>query len=122
MRGACVTNDAETIEKNRAPIARSRRWHLRLGIGGRLALGLAAVATVLFIGHDFAQHATAEAVATVRSMQVEHAPLARRAGFVIQKLVAYDRAVIDYVRADRTAAPESVDAAGKSLLEALAAF
>jgi diguanylate cyclase (GGDEF)-like protein len=117
-----VSNDAKTIEKNRTLDARSRRWYLRLGIGGRLALGLAAVATVLLIGHDLAQHATAEAVATVRSMQDEHAPLARRAGVVIQKLVAYDRTVIDYVRADRTAELESVGAAGESLLQALAAF
>src|ERR1700724_105460 len=46
----------------------------RLGIGSRLALGLAAVAAVILVGHGLATQTTREAVEAVRSMQSEHEP------------------------------------------------
>src|SRR5882762_4676772 len=70
-----------------------RRFKPRFGIGSRLALGLAAVAGVILVGHVLATRTTREAVEAVRSMQNEREPLARRASAVLEKLVAYDRAV-----------------------------
>lgn len=115
-----MTDVLKTIERSLRKLVSSRRWYVRLGIGGRLGLGLLAVATVLLGGHDVARQATNEAVRTVRSMQSEHEPLARRAGIVIQKLVAYDRAVIDYLRPDRVSDVASVDQAAQMLAVALA--
>ena len=77
------------------------RRPFRLGIGGRLALGLAAVAGVILIGHTVATETTRKAVEAVRSMQQDHEPIARRAGTVVEKLVAYDRAVSEYLQAAR---------------------
>jgi len=51
-------------------------------IGGRLALGLAAVSAVIVWGHILASRTTRIAVESVRSMQTEHEPLAQRAGDV----------------------------------------
>src|SRR5205807_2191939 len=40
-----------------------------------------------------------QALEAVRSMQTEHEPLANRANAVLEKLIAYDRAVGEYVQA-----------------------
>ncbi|HTW39166.1 MAG TPA: EAL domain-containing protein [Steroidobacteraceae bacterium] len=72
----------------------------RLGVGGHLALGLAAVGTVVLAGHIIASRTTRAAVEAVRSMQADYEPLARRAGFVIEKLAAYDQAVGEYLGAE----------------------
>jgi len=80
----------------------ARAWRsLRLGIGMRLALGLAAVGAVILVGHKLATETTRNAVEAVRSMQRDHEPLARQAGTLVEKLVAYDRAVAEYVRGAR---------------------
>ena len=89
--------------RHRQPSARSR-FRLRLGIGGRLALGLAAVSAVIVWGHIQASRTTRIAVESVRSMQTEHEPRAQRASAVVESLVAYDRAVIEYLQSGRTAA------------------
>src|ERR1700704_6502318 len=74
------------------------RFRLRLGIGGRLALGLAAVSAVIVWGHILATRTTRIAVQAVRSMQTEHEPQAQKASAVVESLVAYDRAVIEYLQ------------------------
>src|SRR5437773_4690038 len=79
-----------------------RGWRLRgprLGIGWRLGLGLAAVTTVLVLGEMLAARTTREALAAVRSMQNEDEPLANSANAVLEKLLAYDRAVDEDMQA-----------------------
>src|SRR5215468_12095029 len=75
----------------------------RLGIGWRLILGLTAVAAVLIAGEVMTTRTTREALAAVRSMQNEHEPIASAANLVLEKLVAYDRAVGEYVQAGTAA-------------------
>src|SRR5437764_872481 len=77
------------------------RWSPRsphLGIGWRLGLALAAVTAVLLLGESLATRTARQALEAVRSMQTEHEPLANRANAVLEKLIAYDRAVGEYVR------------------------
>jgi hypothetical protein len=112
---------AEIIEAARAatpplavPAQGFRRW-LRLGIGGRLGLGLAAVCAVVVWGHVLATRTTRIAVEAVRSMQTEHEPRAQRASAVVESLVAYDRAVIEYLQSGRSSGFGSITAAGDSL-------
>jgi diguanylate cyclase (GGDEF)-like protein len=102
-----------------------RLWRLRaprLGIGWRLILGLTAVAAVLIAGEVLATRTTREALAAVRSMQNEHEPLASAANLVLEKLVAYDRAVGEYVQARSAADFSSITAAGAALEGAVAAY
>jgi diguanylate cyclase (GGDEF)-like protein len=98
------------------------RRSLRLGIGGRLALGLTAVAIVILIGHTVATETTRRAVEAVRSMQQDHEPIARRAGTVVEKLVAYDRAVSEYLQAASVPDMESIVSAHSVLDNVLAAY
>lgn len=99
-----------------APLAIVRAGtRLRLGIGSRLALGLAVVAVVILIGHGLATETTRQAVQSLRSMQVEHEPRARRAAAVMRSLGDYDRAVIEYLQADRQADFESIALAAGAL-------
>jgi diguanylate cyclase (GGDEF)-like protein len=102
-----------------------RPWRLRaprLGIGWRLILGLTAVAAVLIAGEVLATHTTREALAAVRSMQNEHEPVASAANLVLEKLVAYDRAVGEYVQAHSPADFSSITVAGADLEGAIAAY
>ncbi len=85
----------------RVPHGAEGRRPFRIGIGGRLALGLAAVAAVILIGHTIATETTRQAAEAVRSMQQDHEPITRRAGTVVEKLVGYDRAVAEYMQAAR---------------------
>src|SRR5213082_493810 len=71
------------------------RWSPR---SPRLGLGLAAVTAVLLLGESLATRTARQALEAVRSMQTEHEPLANRANAVLEKLIAYDRAVGEYVR------------------------
>jgi len=71
----------------------------RLGIGWRLGLGLAAVTAVLLLGESLATRTARQALEAVRSMQTEDEPLANRANAVLEELIAYDRAVGEYVQA-----------------------
>ncbi len=98
------------------------RRSLRLGIGGRLFLGLTAVAGVILVGHTIATETTRKAVEAVREMQHTHEPLARRAGTIVEKLVAYDRAVSEYMQAAREPDESSIARARDALEASMAAY
>jgi diguanylate cyclase (GGDEF)-like protein len=101
-----------------------RRWRLRaprLGIGWRLGLGLAAVAAVLVAGEQMATRTTREALAAVFSMQKEQ-PLTESAGAVLEKLLAYDRAVGEYAHAPSDAGLAAIGAAGEALEKAVGEY
>ena len=83
-----------------APRAPRRRAHSPLlGIAWRLGLGLTAIAAVLVGAEVLATRTTRDALEAVRLMQSEQEPLASRADAVLDKLVAYDRAVGAFVQA-----------------------
>lgn len=103
------------------PAPPPRRWP-RLGIGGRLALGLAAVGGVILIGHTLATDTTRKAAEAVRSMTIDHEPLAQRAGTVVEKLVAYDLAVSGYLQAGRKPDIDAITAARVALESAIADY
>ncbi len=92
-----------------APRPTRRAWSFPLGLGGHLALGLAAVGAVILLGHIIASRTTRAAVEAVRSMQGTYEPLSRRAGVVIEAMAAYDRVVEEYLgagSADDSSAPD----------------
>lgn len=95
---------------------------LRLGIGGRLGLGLAALAAVILAGHVLATRTTRLAVDAVRSMQTEHEPRAQRASAVAETLVAYDRAVTEYLQEGRTSQFSTITSAADSLNTAVLTY
>src|SRR3984957_14310755 len=105
-------SDSTVPTASMAPRAPAR---MRLGIGARLVLALAAVAAVIMIGHGLATENTRRAVQALHSMQLEHEPQARRAEAVMGKLADYDRAVTEYLQGDHQSAIESVAAAGNEL-------
>jgi diguanylate cyclase (GGDEF)-like protein len=112
------TETAEAIAAARATIparTESLRRRLRIGIGGRLALGLAAVTAVIVWGHILSTRTTRIAVDAVRSMQTEHEPRAQRAGAVVESLVAYDRAVIEYLQSGHGADSSSITTTAAAL-------
>jgi diguanylate cyclase (GGDEF)-like protein len=94
----------------------------RLGVGARLALGLAAVAAVLVAGEILATRTAREALQAVRSMQNEHEPLASRASAVLARLVDYDRAVSGYVHSQNGADFAAITGAGAALEDALGSY
>ena len=98
-----------------APAAPRTPARVRLGIGARLALALTAVAAVIMIGHGLATENTRRAVQSLHSMQIEHEPQARRAEAVMEKLAAYDRAVVEYLQGDHQSAFESITSAADEL-------
>jgi diguanylate cyclase (GGDEF)-like protein len=102
--------------------AAGTRRPFRFGIGARLAMGLAAVAGVVVIGHTVATESTRNAVAAVRSMQLDHEPVARRAGAVVEKLVGYDRAVAEYLQAARAPDQDSIATARAALDAAMLSY
>jgi diguanylate cyclase (GGDEF)-like protein len=106
-----------------APLTTRRRgWRPRFGIGSRLALGLAAVAGVILLGHGLATRTTRQAAEAVRTMQIESEPLARRASAVLEGLVTFDRSVSEYLQAGRSSDFGTITAAGDALQSALAAY
>jgi diguanylate cyclase (GGDEF)-like protein len=113
MRPTSSEGDDPTVPI--APAAPRAPARLRLGIGARLALGLAAVATVIMVGHGLATENTRRAVQSLHSMQIEHEPHARRAAAVMEKLADYDRAVVEYLQGDHQSAFVSITAAGDEL-------
>jgi diguanylate cyclase (GGDEF)-like protein len=104
------------------PAAGPRRWRLRIGIGARLALGLAAITAVIVFGHVLVQRTTLNAVQAVNSMQTDHEPIARSASAVVEKLVAYDRAVTEYLQSSKSPGFDAISAAGSELDTAIAAY
>src|SRR5437763_3689584 len=102
-----------------------RGWRLRvprLGIGRRLGLGLAAVTTVLMLGEGLATRTTREALEAVRSMQNEHEPLANSANAVLEKLLAYDRALDEDLQAHNPDQLRAMTGAGDALEAAVAYY
>jgi diguanylate cyclase (GGDEF)-like protein len=99
-----------------------RRHRFSLGIGGRLTLGLAAVAGVIVWGHVLATRTTRMAVEAVESMQTQHEPRAQRASAVVLSLVAYDRAVIEYLQSGRSSDLGSIAEAGNALDSAVLTY
>ena len=85
-------------------------------------MGLAAVAAVILVGHMLAARTTRQAAQAVRSMQSRSEPLARRANAVLETLVAYDRAVTEYLQGGRTSDFHNITAAAAALQGALAAY
>src|SRR5271170_1487934 len=133
LRGLCRMSEnqmAETLPPHRVAARvtnaqRPRRWRLRvprLGIAWRLLLGLAAVAAVLLVGERLVTRSTHEALDAVRSMQNEHQPIASRASAVVEKLVAFDRAVGEYVQARSGANFGAITEAGQALETAVSAY
>jgi diguanylate cyclase (GGDEF)-like protein len=101
----------------------TRGWRApRLGIGLRLGLGLALVATVLIAGEVLATRTSREALGAVRSMQREHEPLAGGASAVLEKLVAFDRAVVEYVQAHGRVEFATITNAGDALERSVADY
>ncbi|HSY07100.1 MAG TPA: EAL domain-containing protein [Steroidobacteraceae bacterium] len=94
-----------------APVLPRAAARMRLGIGARLALALAAVAAVIMIGHGLATENTRRAVQSLHSMQIEYEPQARRAAAVMAKLADYDRAVVEHLQGDHPSALVSITSA-----------
>lgn len=112
-------------EAARTAAPQRRAWRPRvprLGVGARLALGLAAVAAVLVAGEILATRTAREALQAVRGMQNEHEPLASRASAVLARLVDYDRTVAEYVRAQNGADFAAITSAGAALEDALGSY
>ncbi len=106
-------NPAPVVHRSRGP---------KLGIGGRLALGLAAVVAVIFIGRALVAETTGKAVEAIRSMQHDHEPLARRASTIVEKLVGFDRAVSEYMQASRDPDESAIVRSRDSLEQSLSAY
>ena len=104
------------------PAQGRRRLLPRIGIGSRLTLGLAAVTTVILVGHALATRTTGQAAIAVRRMQTESEPVARRANTVLERLVAYDRSVSEYLQAGRSSDFNTIVASGNALESAVAAY
>src|ERR1700751_1255764 len=123
MSDAMAETDRPRTGAPSAP-ARSRLWpwwgRPRLGIGWRLILGLTAVGAVLIAGEGRTTRTTRQALDAVRSMQ--HEQLASAASLVLEKLVAYDRAVGEYVQAHSAADFSAINAAGAALENAVSAY
>lgn len=101
---------------NAAP-RRLRLWRggPYLSIGWRLGLGLAAVAAVLVASEVLSTRTTREALDAVRVMQNEHEPLASSANAVLEKLVAFDGIVSEFMRAGNATDFAAITTAGDAL-------
>jgi diguanylate cyclase (GGDEF)-like protein len=94
----------------------------RLGIGSRLALGLAAVGVVILLGHDVATETTRKASEAVRQMQSESEPLARRANGVLENLLTFDRTISEYLQAGHSTDFHNISSTADKLQGALSAY
>jgi diguanylate cyclase (GGDEF)-like protein len=77
------------------------RW--RTGIAARLALGFGVIALVLLAGNWYAARSAKFAIDTLHDTTVERIPFARTAAGITDQLLAYDRAVLDQLRANDAA-------------------
>ena len=107
--------EVRTESVEHSAFRRLQRPRLRLGIPGRLALGLTAVAAVIVLGHALATQTTRKAVESVHSMRTEHEPLSHSADGIVEKLAAFDRTVAEYLYSDRAADAAAVRQAGDAL-------
>jgi diguanylate cyclase (GGDEF)-like protein len=74
-----------------------------------------AVAAVLVAGELLATRTTSTALTAAHSMQSEHEPLASAAGTLLEQLVAFDRAVGEYVQAGSGTDFQTVSSASDDL-------
>lgn len=96
--------------------------HPRLGVGGHLGVGLAAVGLVVFIGQVLASHTTQNAVEAVHAMQAHDEPLAARSGSIVEKLAAYDRTVSELLDSGAKVDTAPLFAAERDLTDSLDAY
>lgn len=80
------------------------------------------MAGVILVGHGLAIQTTRQAAQAVRAMQSESEPVARRASTVLETLIAYDRALAEYLQTSRAYNLGTVTAAGDALQAAVAAY
>lgn len=97
----------------------SARFRVRLGVGGHLALGLAAVALVVLAGHLLAKQTTREAMEAVRSVQREYEPMEYRARTVVENLAGYDRGVSEYLKTGKLSEAREIPDSAAALTAAL---
>jgi len=102
-------------------LATARR-RLRLTIGTHLALALAVIGAVVFIGQSIATRTSRTAMDAVRSMELEYEPRARRAATIIEKLATYDRSVVEYLETQRSTDDHLISTARSQLDTAIAAY
>ena len=114
------TRDAAPVPA--APATRRGWLPPPLGIAGRLAFGLAAVAAVFVAGEVIATRTTHDALEAVRGMQQEQEPLASAANSILDRLMAYDRVVGEYVQAHEGVDKDAITRAGKDLEDAVAGY
>ena len=95
---------------------------LRLGVGGYLGVGLAAVGLVVFVGQVLASRTTRAAVEAVHAMQAHDEPLAARSGAIVEKLAAYDRTVSELLESAAGTDTAPLSAAERDLDDALDAY
>jgi len=74
------------------------------------------------LGEGLATRTTREALEAVRSMQNQHEPLANSANAVLEKLLAYDRAVDEDLQAHNPYEFRAMTEAGDALEAAVAAY
>src|SRR5579872_3558467 len=117
-----LTGTGPSIHVVPTPAARGARRSLRMGIGSRLALGLAGMGIALLGGHIIASRTTGLAVDAVRSMQTEHEPRAQRASAVVETLVAYDRSITEYLQDGGAAGIDTITKAADALDGAVRAY
>ena len=94
----------------------------RLGLGGHLALGLAAVGFVVLFGQILASRTTRAAVEAVHAMQAHDEPLAARSDAIVEKLAAYDRTVSELLDSGSRVDTAPLDAAARDLSDSLDAY
>ena len=116
-----LTPNADTPSRAR-PARGLRSGSPLLGIAWRLGLGLAAVAAVLIGAEVLSTRTTRDALEAVRAMQNEHEPLARSADAVLERLVAYDRAVGAFVQEHAGTDANAIAQAGDALQDAVAGY
>ena len=96
------------------------RW--RSSIATRLALGFGAIALVLLAGNWYAARSAKFAIDTLHDTAAERIPFARAAAGITDQLLAYDRAVLDQLRANDATTREATAEAERRLGAAIAAY
>ncbi|HEY2590336.1 MAG TPA: EAL domain-containing protein [Steroidobacteraceae bacterium] len=91
----------------------------RLGVGGYLGVGLAAVGVVVVVGQVLASHTTRAAVEAVHAMQRHDEPLATGAGAIVEKLASYDRTISELLDSGPGIGTSTLSAAERDLNAAL---
>jgi diguanylate cyclase (GGDEF)-like protein len=94
----------------------------RLGVGGHLGVGLAAVGFVVLVGQVLASHTTRAAVEAVHAMQAHDEPLAARSDAIVEKLAAYDRTVSELLDSGAAIGTASLVTTEHDLTDALNAY